>query len=65
MMEHTVCIHLDLTSIAVGCRLYLVSCPGLRITKDTELGSNETIKNPAPMEIPPRRGKRCSGSSNV
>lgn len=40
-------------------------CPGLRITKDTELGSNETIKSPAPMEIRPRSRKRCSDSSLV
>lgn len=43
----------------------------LRITKDTELGSNETIKNPAPMERPSRARRRakeaatmCCGSSS-
>ncbi|KAG8838151.1 hypothetical protein FRB91_007768 [Serendipita sp. 411] len=30
----------------------------IRITKDTELGSNETIKNPAPMERPSRARRR-------
>ena len=64
-MGYIVCVHLDLVSISVGCRRYLFLFPGLRITEDTELGSNETIKNPEPMEIPPRRRKRCSASPDV
>ncbi|PVG02827.1 hypothetical protein CPB86DRAFT_547671 [Serendipita vermifera] len=34
----------------------------LRITKDTELGSNETIKNPAPMERPSKARRRAKES---
>lgn len=65
MMEYIVCVFPDVASISVGWSTLIFWCSGLQITKDTELGSNETIKNPTPMEVPPRRRKRCSDLSDV
>jgi hypothetical protein len=35
-------------------------CPGLKLTKDTELGSNETIKKDAPLQPCNRKEKQLN-----